>query len=140
MFFAVLTAISRAAYILATEKVGASIPGMGGMVMGNIVSTLLVLPFPFFITGNHLEKAITDPALLGLGFAMGLLASALPALGEVSALRMLPSNVYSVVLSLEPAFAAIVGYFYAGREYGVDTVGGDCPADFGEYRYHSVTC
>ena len=33
VFFAVLTAISRAAYILATEKVGALIPGMGGMVM-----------------------------------------------------------------------------------------------------------
>ena len=28
---------SRAAYILATEKVGALIPGMGGMVMGNVV-------------------------------------------------------------------------------------------------------
>ena len=116
---AVLTAISRAAYILATEKVGASIPGMGGMVMGNIVSTLLVLPFPFFITGNHLEKAITDPALLGLGFVMGLLASALPALGEVSALRMLPSNVYSVVLSLEPAFAAIVGIFMLAENTGL---------------------
>ena len=119
VFFAVLTAISRAAYILATEKVGASIPGMGGMVMGNIVSTLLVLPFPFFITGNHLEKAITDPALLGLGFVMGLLASALPALGEVSALRMLPSNVYSVVLSLEPAFAAIVGIFMLAENTGL---------------------
>ena len=79
------------------------------MVMGNLVSTLLVIPFPFFITGNHLGKVITDPALLALGFAMGLLASALPALGEISALRMLPSNVYSVVLSLEPAAAALVG-------------------------------
>ena len=115
--------ISRAAYILATEKVGASIPGMGGMVMGNIVSTLLVLPFPFFITGNHLEKAITDPALLGLGFVMGLLASALPALGEVSALRMLPSNVYSVVLSLEPAFAAIVGIFMLAENTGQRLLG-----------------
>ena len=86
-----------------------------------------MLPVPrFFITGNHLEKAITDPALLGLGFAMGLLASALPALGEVSALRMLPSNVYSVVLSLEPAFAAIVGIFSC-RDTGVDTVGRRLP-------------
>lgn len=109
IFFAILTAVSRAAYILATERVGATIPGMGGMVMGNLVSTLLVIPFPFFITGNHLWKVITDPALLALGFAMGLLASALPALGEISALRMLPSNVYSVVLSLEPAAAALVG-------------------------------
>ena len=53
IFFAILTAASRAAYILATERVGATIPGMGGMVMGNLVSTLLVIPFPFFITGNH---------------------------------------------------------------------------------------
>lgn len=117
--FAVLTAISRAAYILATEKVGAIIPGMGGMVMGNLVSTALVIPFPFIISGNHLEKVVTDPSLLALGFLMGLLASALPALGEVSALRMLPSNVYSVVLSLEPAIAALVGVFILHEHTGL---------------------
>lgn len=43
---------ARAAYILATEKVGALIPGMGGMVVGNVVSTLLVLPFLFLISGT----------------------------------------------------------------------------------------
>ena len=56
--FAILTAISRAAYILATEKVGALIPGMGGMVVGNVVSTLLVLPFPFILSGNNLLRSL----------------------------------------------------------------------------------
>ena len=77
VFFAVLTAISRAAYILATEKVGALIPGMGGMVMGNVVSTLLVLPFPFLISGNNLLKVTQDVNLLAIGCLMGLLASAI---------------------------------------------------------------
>ena len=48
VFFAVLTAVSRAAYILATEKVGALITAMGGMVMGNAVSTLLVSAVPVY--------------------------------------------------------------------------------------------
>ena len=109
VFFAVLTAISRAAYILATEKVGALIPGMGGMVMGNAVSTLLVLPFPFILSGNNLLKVTQDVHLLAIGCLMGLLASAIPALGEVSSLRLLPAHIYSVVLSLEPAIAALVG-------------------------------
>ena len=109
VFFAVLTAVSRAAYILATEKVGALIPGMGGMVMGNAVSTLLVIPFPFILSGNNLLKVTQDIHLLTIGFVMGLLASAIPALGEVSSLRLLPAHIYSVVLSLEPAIAALVG-------------------------------
>jgi len=133
IFFAILTAASRAAYILATERVGATIPGMGGMVMGNLVSTLLVIPFPFFITGNHLGKVITDPALLALGFAMGLLASALPALGEISALRMLPSNVYSVVLSLEPA------RYYSARTHRCGALDCNCAADYGEYWDYDIS-
>ena len=119
VFFAVLTAISRAAYILATEKVGALIPGMGGMVMGNAVSTLLVLPFPFLISGNNLLKVTQDVNLLAIGCLMGLLASALPALGEVSSLRLLPAHIYSVVLSLEPAIAAAVGIVMLGEATGL---------------------
>lgn len=119
VFFAVLTAISRAAYILATEKVGALIPGMGGMVMGNAVSTLLVLPFPFILSGNNLLKVTQDVNLLAIGCLMGLLASALPALGEVSSLRLLPAHIYSVVLSLEPAIAAAVGIVVLGEATGL---------------------
>ena len=117
--FAILTAISRAAYILATEKVGALIPGMGGMVVGNVVSTLLVLPFPFLISGNNLLKVTQDVHLLAIGCLMGLLASALPALGEVSSLRLLPAHIYSVVLSLEPAIAAAVGIVMLGEATGL---------------------
>ena len=101
VIFSVLTAVSRAAYILATEKVGALIPGMGGMVMGNVVSTLLVLPFPFLISGNNLLKVTQDVNLLAIGCLMGLLASALPA------------------LSLEPAIAAAVGIVMLGEATGL---------------------
>ena len=105
--------------VLATEKVGALIPGMGGMVMGNAVSTLLVLPFPFILSGNNLLKVTQDVNLLAIGCLMGLLASALPALGEVSSLRLLPAHIYSVVLSLEPAIAAAVGIVMLGEATGL---------------------
>ena len=98
---------------------GALIPGMGGMVMGNVVSTLLVLPFPFLISGNNLLKVTQDVNLLAIGCVMGLLASALPALGEVSSLRLLPAHIYSVVLSLEPAIAAAVGIVMLGEATGL---------------------
>lgn len=119
VIFSVLTAVSRAAYILATEKVGALIPGMGGMVMGNAVSMLLVLPFPFLISGNNLLKVTQDIHLLAIGCLMGLVASALPALGEVSSLRLLPAHIYSVVLSLEPAIAAAVGIVMLSEPTGL---------------------
>ena len=68
-----------------------------------------MLPFPFILSGNNLLKVTQDVHLLAIGCLMGLLASAIPALGEVSSLRLLPAHIYSVVLSLEPAIAALVG-------------------------------
>ena len=119
IIFAVLTAISRAAYILATEKVGATIPGMGGMVMGNVVSTALTLPFSFTINWDQLSGLPSNPDLLPIlwaGFIMSMLASALPSLAEISALRLLPSSVYSVLLSMEPALATLAGLLILGEQ------------------------
>ena len=52
IFFAILTAVSRAAYILATERVGATIPGMGGYGDGQPCLHALGYPIPLLHHGQ----------------------------------------------------------------------------------------
>ncbi|MCT1600810.1 EamA family transporter [Kocuria sp. p3-SID1433] len=51
--------------------------------------------------------------------AAALLSSVLPYSLEIAALRRLPSDVFSVLLSLEPAIAAVVGWVLLGQGAGV---------------------
>jgi inner membrane transporter RhtA len=58
--------------------------------------------------GHHLG----DAQLVGAAVGVGLLSSALPWSMELEALRRLPPAVFSVVLSLEPAVAALAGFVF----------------------------
>ncbi len=52
---------------------------------------------------------------LGIGGAVGILSSALPYAFELEALRRLATHVFGVLMSLEPAVAAIAGWLVLGQ-------------------------
>jgi inner membrane transporter RhtA len=54
--------------------------------------------------------ALLDPELLAVGAAVAVLSSALPYSLELEALRRLPQGTFGVLMSLEPAVAATVGF------------------------------
>ena len=95
-----------AAYILLSARVGKSHPGLGGLALAMAISALLVAPVGIAQGGADL----LDPAVLGVGLAVGLLSSAIPYGLELEALRRLPNAVFGVLMSLEPAVAAVVGF------------------------------
>ncbi len=66
---------------------------------------LVVLPFGVARAG----AALLDPTLLPLGLGVALLSSALPFSLEMYALRRLPRQTFGVLLSVEPAVAALAG-------------------------------
>jgi len=94
-----------AAYILLSARVGKSHPGLGGLAASMLVSALLVAPFGIAEGGGELLSA----PVLAVGLAVGLLSSAIPYALELEALRRLPNAVFGVLMSIEPAVAALVG-------------------------------
>ena len=56
-----------------------------------------------------------DPAVLGVGLVVALLSSAIPYSLELEALRRLPARVFGVLMSLEPAMAALAGFVVLGE-------------------------
>jgi inner membrane transporter RhtA len=95
-----------AVYILQSARVGAAAPGLGGLALAVTISAAIVAPFGIAQGGGELLTASS----LAVGLAVGLLSSAIPFALELEALRRLPNAVFGVLMSLEPAVAAAVGF------------------------------
>jgi inner membrane transporter RhtA len=101
-----------AGYILASAHVGQVLPGIDGLAVALGIAALLVLPF-----GIGGASAVVDkPTLLIAGAAVALLSSVVPYGLELSALRRLPTRVFGILMSAEPAAAAISGLLVLGQK------------------------
>jgi inner membrane transporter RhtA len=103
--FALLAGGAWAAYILLSAQTGRRWPGLGGLAMASLVATLLITPATL---GWH-SGDLGDSRILVLGALVGLLSSVIPYTCELVALRSLRPAVFSVLMSLEPAAAALAG-------------------------------
>ena len=65
---------------------------------------------------------LLDPRLLAIGCAVALMSSVLPYSLETEALRRLPANVFGVLMSIEPAVAAIAGWVILDQGLGARDV------------------
>ncbi len=63
--------------------------------------------------------ALLDPWLLLVGFGVAMLSSAIPYSFELEALRKLPARLFGVLMSLEPAVAALIGFLVLGERLGL---------------------
>jgi inner membrane transporter RhtA len=93
-----------ALYILSTAATGRRWPGVEGLALASTVATLAVAPFAIAAAGARL----LEPRLLMLGVLVGLLSSVIPYSLEMAALRTLPPRVFGILMSLDPAAAALV--------------------------------
>jgi inner membrane transporter RhtA len=109
--FALLAGCLWACYILLSASTGSAIPGGTGLVIALCVGTLVL--FPFGIAGAG--YALLDPKLLLAGFGVAMLSSAIPYSLELEALRKLPARVFGVLMSLDPAVAALAGLVVLGE-------------------------
>ncbi len=116
--FALLAGVLWASYILLSARVGGVFPGGTGLVISLGVGTVVLLPVG--IAGGG--WSLLDPWLLLAGLGVALLSSAIPYSLEMQALRRLPTRVFGVLMSLEPAVAALVGFVILGELLGLRAV------------------
>ena len=100
-----------AIYIVLGGRVAEVLPGNTAVAIGMLFATAAVLPFG--LAGGQL--ATLTPQLLGLGAALALLSSALPFTLEMQALKRLPTRTFSILMSVEPAAAALCGWLFLGE-------------------------
>lgn len=112
--FALLAGCLWASYILLSARTGSAFPGGTGLAIALCLGTLVLLPVGIASAG----RALLEPKLLLAGFCVAMLSSAIPYSLELEALRRLPARVFGVLMSLEPAVAALAGLVVLGERLG----------------------
>ena len=100
---ALLAGVAWASYILFSAQTGRRWPGFDGLAIASAVATLL-LTGPAIVSGG---TQLLDPRVLMIGALVGVLSSVIPYSCELVALRSLPPSVFGILMSLEPAAAAL---------------------------------
>jgi inner membrane transporter RhtA len=99
-------------YILISARVGRAFPGLSGLAPAMALAALVTLPVGVIGAGSDL----IDAHVLIAGFGIALLSSAIPYSLELDALRRLPEHVFGILMSLEPAVAALAGFVILGQD------------------------
>jgi len=113
--FALLAALSWAAYILLSRATGQRFGGSTGLTIAMVVAAVLITPVGVAAGGRTLLR----PDILLAGLGIGLLSSIIPYSLEMEALRRIPPRVFGIWMSLEPAVAALVGLVLLGQSLAV---------------------
>lgn len=109
---ALLAGVFWGAYIVLSQRVGSAFPGGSGLAIAMTIAAVLALPAGIAQGGS----ALLRPELLAAGFAVAMLSSAIPYSVELEALRRLPRGVFGVLMSLEPAVAAGLGFLLLSQD------------------------
>lgn len=109
---ALLAATLWASYILLARPVGRSWTGVTGVTTAMWVG-LIAVTIPVAVTGAWPPPAVGTWAQ---GLLVGLLASVIPYGLEMLALRRIQPRVFGILMSIEPAAAALFAYLLLGEQ------------------------
>ncbi|PCC10182.1 EamA family transporter [Pseudoalteromonas sp. JB197] len=99
-----------AGYILFGKKTGNQGSGGATVAMGMTISAIVLVPY-----GGILQASSFSWDIIPLGIAIAVLSSALPYTLEMITLRNMSSQGFSIMMSLEPAIAALAGLVILGE-------------------------
>jgi len=118
--FSIAAAVCWAAYILCNRAVGQRWLQLDGLAVAMGAAALLVTPLG--IAGAH--GVSISAAQLVAGALIGILSSVVPYSLELLALRRIDTRRFGILLSLEPAVAALAGLLVLGQTLAVSQVVG----------------
>lgn len=108
---AALAGVFWATYIVLGTRVGSLWGGSTGLMVAMAIAAVAAAPWGIVSGGS----GFGHPGNLGRGAAVGILCSALPWSLEIEAMRRLPTHVFGVLMSGEPAIAAASGWLVLGE-------------------------
>lgn len=109
---AFLAGMFWAVYIVMGGKVSKIMDGKDAVTTGMIFASIVIIPFTLW------DGAVFNitPSIFVKGLGVAILSSALPFSLEIMALKKLPAKTFSILMSLEPAFAALSGLLFLAEE------------------------
>ncbi|MCL2541611.1 MAG: EamA family transporter [Nocardioidaceae bacterium] len=111
--FALLAGAGWAGYILLSAGTGRRWEGLDGLSVASIVATAVVTPG---LPG--IAHRLGDGHILLTGAVVGLMSSVVPYSAEITALRRIRPATLGVLMSLEPAAAALTALLIVGERLG----------------------
>ena len=104
-----------ACYIVLSARIGRIFADGKGLALAMTIAAILLLPLGAMTTG----LTVLTPRLLAAGVGVALLTSVVPYSCEMNALRQMPTHVYGILVSLEPALAAVTGWLVLHEYLGL---------------------
>ena len=111
--YALGAGVCWASYIIVGARMGRALEGVDALAVAMTIAAALLVP-----VGAAGVIHSGTAATIAIGCVVGLLSSALPYSLEVEALRRLPTRVFGIWMSLEPAIAAIAGFLMLNEHLG----------------------
>ena len=108
VLFALCAGFCWGLYIIFGKKAGSSGDSAASVALGMFVGACFIFPFGLASAGT----AMFAPSILPLAIVLGIFSSALPYGLEIYALKNLPSRTFGILMSLEPALAALSGFVF----------------------------
>jgi inner membrane transporter RhtA len=106
-------AVCWAMYILAGRRMARYWPDGRGLTLAMVVASAAVVPAALGL--SDVKPLLAAPLAVAGGLVVALFSSAIPYTLEIAALRRLPAATFGVLMSLEPAIAAGVGFLLLGQ-------------------------
>ncbi|MFB1298889.1 DMT family transporter [Mycobacterium sp. pW049] len=110
---AVMAGVCWAIYILLTQRVGDEVAGVNGLAVSMPIAGLVA---SFFVDAKAFS--LLTPQVIVIGLIMAMLLPVIPYVLELLALRRLTTATFGILMSLEPAFAVLVGFLLLGQNPG----------------------
>ncbi len=107
-----VAAAAFGAYILAGKRLGKRVEGFDGLALGLLVAVAIQTPLAIATA----RPGMVDPGTVATLAVAGVLASLIPFALELNAMRALSAATFGLLLSFEPAIAALAGFAIRGQE------------------------
>lgn len=112
--YALLAGAAWAGYILLSGPTGRVWSGVTGVTVGSLVGAV-VFAVPGIVAGG---ASLWQPRVVGLAVVVGIMSSVIPYGLEMVARRTIPADVFGILMSLEPAAAALAALVVLGEQLG----------------------